>query len=81
MALAGQKSGDRVSSRPRVSTVTRAQRPRAGVPHAEPGAQGHRRGPEGIQRVRQLAVAVPGGQGIRVERHDGLDACRPQLAG
>ena len=79
MALAGQPSGDRFSSRPRVSTVTRAHGLACCTP--EPVAQGHRRGPQGIQRVSQLARAVLGGQGIRVECYDGLDARCPQLAG
>jgi len=68
MALAGQ---------PRVSTVTRAHALACCSPTGRPG---HRRGPQGIQRVSQLARAALAGQGTRIERHDGLDARSPQPA-
>ena len=63
--------GDRFSSRPRVSTVTRA--PRAGVLQPEPVAQGDRRGFQGIQRAGQLADRAlagppPGLQGLTAAR-------------
>ena len=55
--------------------------PRAGVRQGEPVAQGHRGGPQGVECGGERVRAGLGGQGIGVQRDDGLDAHGPQAAG
>ena len=56
-------------------------RPRAGLRQGEPVTQGHRSGPQGVERGGELIRAGLSGQGVGVKGDDGLDAHGPQAMG
>ena len=56
-------------------------RPRAGLRQGEPVTQGHRSGPQGVERGGELIRAGLSGQGVVVKGDDGLDAHGPQAMG
>ena len=74
---AGSAGRDMFSSRPRVSTVSRAH----GLAFCSPNRSLRATASsQGIQRAGELTRAVLTGQGIGIERHHGLDPRCPQLA-